>query len=206
MVWHYLRIRRRGIRLLCIRNRPAQSSAANLAGRTDRNEAPEVADINGNYFQSNLPSGIFAMQSLEHLDISMIEYLNISLPTHLELPNLKHFVAFNSQLYGYLPVSWNTPNLESLILNDNQFTGQLPYNDIGKMLSLKQLMLQNNKLYGNFPLNFGDLHQLTDLSLIQGESSRLCPFFPSTWDTMFSLVNVSLCAYDKKYTIGNGSI
>ena len=135
------------------------------------------------------------MQSLEHLDISMIEYLNISLPTHLELPNLKHFVAFSSQLYGYLPVSWNTPNLESLILNDNQFTGQLPYNDIGKMLSLKQLMLQNNKLYGNFPLNFGDLHQLTDLSLIQGESSRLCPFFPSTWDTMFSLVNVSLCAY-----------
>ena len=151
--------------------------------------------LSGNYFQSNLPSGIFAMQSLEYLDISMIEYLNMSLPTHLELPNLKHFIAFSSQLYGYLPVNWNTPNLESLILNDNQFTGQLPYNDIGKMFNLKQLMLQNNNLYGNFPVNFGDLHQLTDLSLIQEETSRLCPFFPSTWDTMFSLVNVSLCAY-----------
>ena len=136
------------------------------------------------------------MQSLEYLDISTNEYLNMSLPTgHLELPNLKHFIAFRSQLYGYLPVSWNTPNLESLILNDNQFIGQLPYIDIGKMFNLKQLMLQNNNLYGNFPVNFGDLHQLTDLFLIQGESSRLCPFFPSTWDTMFSLVNVSLCAY-----------
>ena len=150
--------------------------------------------LSGNYFQSYLPSGIFAMQSLEYLDISMIEDLNMTLPTQLELPKLTHFIAFSSRLYGYLPSSWNTPNLESLILNDNQFTGQIPY-DIGKLLSLKQLMLQNNQLFGNFPSNFGDLHQLTDLSLIQEGFSRFCPFFPSSWETMFSLVNVSLCAY-----------
>lgn len=64
------------------------------------------------------------MQSLEYLDISMMDYLNMSLPTHLELPKLTHFIAYSSQLYGYLPVSWNTPNLEILVLNNNQFTGQ----------------------------------------------------------------------------------
>ena len=79
------------------------------------------------------------MQSLEYLDISMIEYLNITLPTQLELPKLTHFIASNSWLYGYLPSTWHTPNLESLLLNDNQFTGQIP-NDIGKLLSLRQLI------------------------------------------------------------------
>lgn len=64
------------------------------------------------------------MQSLEYLDISMMDYLNMSLPTHLELPKLTHFIAYSSQLYGYLPVSWSTPNLEILVLNNNQFTGQ----------------------------------------------------------------------------------
>lgn len=150
--------------------------------------------LSGNLFQSNFPSGIFAMQSLEYLDISMTGSLNMTLPTHLELPELTHFIAFRSQLYGYLPVTWNTPKLEILELNNNRFTGQVPY-DIGKILGLKQLMLQDNQLFGNFPINFGDLHQLTDLSLIQMQYSRFCPFFPSTWNTMFSLVNVSLCAY-----------
>ena len=46
----YLRIHRRVLRLLCIRDRPAQSSAANLTGRTDRNEVPKVADIKWQLF------------------------------------------------------------------------------------------------------------------------------------------------------------
>ncbi|XP_065887599.1 uncharacterized protein [Dysidea avara] len=155
--------------------------------------------LTGNYLEySNFQTGLFTMQTLEVLDISMITDLNITLPTRLEMANLQYLYAYDSQLNGPLPETWNTPKLQGIVLNDNYLTGQLPVG-ISKITGLKQLMLQNNKLFGNFPPDYGNLHQLTDLSLVQLIDStpyrRLCSFLPSSWETMFSLVNVSLCAF-----------
>ena len=128
------------------------------------------------------------------MDISEIYLLNITLPTRLELPNLQQLCASNCRLQGYLPTTWNTPSLESLILDLNDLIGRLP-DDIGKCTGLKQLMLQNNRLTGNFPGSYGDLYQLVNLSLIQSQYGGLCGPMPDTWETMFSLENVSLCAF-----------
>ncbi|XP_065887387.1 uncharacterized protein [Dysidea avara] len=142
------------------------------------------------------PLGIFAMQTLERLDISEMYLLNISLPTRIELPNLQQLYASESRLLGYLPTTWKTPKLESLMLDSNDFMGRLP-DDISKCTGLKQLMLQRNRLTGNFPGSYGNLHQLVNLSLIQSSTDYrgLCGSMPDTWETMFSLEDVSLCVF-----------
>jgi len=147
---------------------------------------------------SNFPMGIFAIQTLEHLDISYMRYyLNITLPMQMELPNLKDFYASASELNGLFPQTWKTPNLENLVLDDNKLIGYLP-DDLGKSINLKQLILQNNQLTRNFPPSYGDLHQLVNLSLVQSSSSQyrgLCSSLPSTWETLFSLERVSFCTF-----------
>ena len=140
--------------------------------------------------------GILAMQNLEYLDISD-NYLNLTLPMKIQLPNLKHFYASDALLIGYFPQSWETPKLENLVLNSNELMGYLP-DDLGKSTNLKQLLLQDNQLTRNFPPSYGDLHQLVNLSLVQSSSTQyrgLCSSLPSTWEAMFSLERVSLCTF-----------
>jgi len=137
------------------------------------------------------------MQTLEYLDISQMFYLNISLPNKMNLPNLQKLYISFSNLHGYLPTTWNAPKLETLMLDSNMLMGRLP-DDISKCTGLKQLMLQDNRLTGNFPRSYGDLHQLVNLSLIQSSTNQyrgLCSPMPSDWETMISLVDVSLCVF-----------
>jgi len=152
--------------------------------------------IADNYIQSHgFPQGIFAIQTLEYLDISNIYTLSISLPNELILPNLQQLHAFKSQIKGLMPTTWNTPKLESIQLQNNNLEGFLP-EDIGKIASLKELMVQGNELTRNFPPNYGDLHQLVNLSLVQSSHTEyrgLCSSIPDTWQTMFSLEQVSIC-------------
>ena len=156
--------------------------------------------VANNYIQSHgFPEGIFAIQTLEYLDISNIYTLSISLPNELILPNLQQLIAFKSQIKGLLPTTWNTPKLENIRLDGNNLQGYLP-EDIGKITGLKELMLQGNELTRNFPPNYGDLHQLVNLSLVQSSHTQyrgLCSSIPDTWQTMFSLEQVSICIIGK---------
>ena len=68
-------------------------------------------------------------------------------------------------LQGNFPTTWNTPKLENLVLNHNYLTGPLS-DDIGKCASPKQLIFPDNKISGNFPENYGNLHQLVSLNLL----------------------------------------
>ena len=154
--------------------------------------------ITDNYISSrDFPEGIFAIQTLEYLDISNMYALNISLPREMSLPNLQQLYASRSQINGQLPLTWNTPKLENLFLDGNNLIGFLP-DDIGKITTLKQLMLQENQLTRNFPQSFGDLHQLVNLSLVQSSHTQyrgLCSGIPDSWQAMFSLEHVSLCVF-----------
>ena len=154
--------------------------------------------LRGNNIRAEgFPMGIFAMQTLEYLDISHMLHLNITLPSKMNLPSLQQLYISSSNLYGYLPTSWNAPKLENLVLDSNYLTGRLP-DEISKCTGLKQLMLQDNRLTGNFPGSYGNLHQLVSLSLIQSSATQyrgLCSPMPSTWNTMFSLEEVSLCVF-----------
>ena len=157
--------------------------------------------VSENYITGkSFPMEIFTMQTLEHLDISLMYSLNISLPAEMKLPNLKHLYASKSRLSGYFPQIWDTPKLEDLVLDNNELIGYIP-SDLGKSINLKQLMLQGNTMssYRDFPSNYGDLHQLVNLSLIQVESFQhktLCATIPTTWEAMVSLENISLCLWD----------
>ena len=157
--------------------------------------------LSKNYIaRKGFPMEIFSMQTLEHLDISFMRNLNITLPTQMKLANLKYLYASRSQLNGYFPQTWDTPRLEDLVLDSNELIGYIP-SDLGKSVNLKQLMLQGNMLssYRDFPTSYGDLHQLVNLSLLQVQSfehKTLCATIPTTWEAMTSLQHVSLCLWD----------
>jgi len=152
--------------------------------------------LKGNSFRAEgFPTEIFTMQTLEYLDISYLFYFNFTLPSKINLPNLQHLHATRGNLHGYLPTTWNTPKLESLVLDSNYLKGRLP-EEISKCTALKQLMLEDNRLTGSFPASYGQLYQLVNLSLVQSPAMKfggLCSTLPNNWDTLFSLVDVSLC-------------
>ena len=157
--------------------------------------------VTENYItEKGFPLEIFTMQTLEHLDISLMNSLNISLPAEMKLSNLKHLYGSRSRLSGNFPQTWDTPKLQDLVLDNNELIGYIPL-DLGKSINLKQLMLQGNTMssYRDFPSNYGDLHQLVNLSLLQVESFQhktLCATIPTTWEAMISLERVSLCLWD----------
>ena len=149
---------------------------------------------------AGFPVKIFAMQTMEKLDISFMRSLNITLPSQMKLANLKHLYASKSQLNGYFPQMWDTPILEDLALDNNELIGYIP-SDLGKSVNLKQLMLQGNMLssYRDYPSIYGDLHRLVNLSLLQVQSFQhktLCATIPTSWKAMTSLEHVSLCLWD----------
>ncbi|XP_065920628.1 uncharacterized protein [Dysidea avara] len=150
--------------------------------------------IAANYIgSSDFPEGIFAIQTLEYFDASYMHSFNISLPRELSLPNLQQLHASKSKITGLLPITWNTPKLENILLDGNNLEGYLP-DGIGKIAGLKELKLQENRLTGNFPQSYGNLHQLVNLSLVQS-SHTLCPGIPDTWQAMFSLEYASICVF-----------
>ena len=157
--------------------------------------------VSENYISGKeFPLGIFTMQTLEHLDVSNMYTLNITLPAQMKLPNLKHLYASSSQVNGNFPQTWDTPMLEDLVMDNNDLVGYIP-SDLGKNVALKQIMLQGNMMssYRDFPSNYGNLSQLVNLSLLQVESFQhktLCATIPTSWESMTSLEHVSLCLWD----------
>lgn len=60
--------------------------------------------VSENYIAgTGFPMEIFTIQTLEHLDISFMYSLNITLPAQMKMPNLKYLYASRSQLSGDFP-------------------------------------------------------------------------------------------------------
>ncbi|KAL5807744.1 hypothetical protein ACOSQ3_028435 [Xanthoceras sorbifolium] len=114
-------------------------------------------------------------------------------------PNLEHFSARNSNLFGRIPSEigalsklkyldmtannltgalppeiGNLTNLVQLYLSRNNLTGTIPP-EIGNLTNLVELYLYDNILTGSIPLTLLRLTKLTDLSLRSNQLSGLLP-------------------------------
>ncbi|KAL5790077.1 hypothetical protein ACOSQ2_004965 [Xanthoceras sorbifolium] len=100
-------------------------------------------------------------------------------------PNLEHFSARNSNLFGRITseigalsklkfLDMGENNLTDLILSSNQLSGLLPQN-LGNLKSLIFLNVSNNNLIGPIPSTFGHLSNLTFLYLDSNQFNSSIP-------------------------------
>ncbi|KAH7865971.1 hypothetical protein Vadar_013745 [Vaccinium darrowii] len=139
-----------------------------------------------NQLEGGLPKSFGKLSHLQHLDLSGNQ-LEGGLP--ISFGNLSHlqslYLSVNNlteELHELLQkLSGAKKSLQILALSDNQLTGPLP--DFTRFSMLTLLYLDNNRLSGSFPQNFGNLPSLVGLYLsgnqITGSLPDLSSVFPS---------------------------
>jgi Leucine rich repeat len=70
---------------------------------------------------------------------------------------LKWLNLYNNSFSGTIPLNWNLANLFLLDLGQNQLSGRIPDDWVTDMVDLSILYLNNNRLSGSFPANFGTI-------------------------------------------------
>ncbi|XP_059453985.1 piriformospora indica-insensitive protein 2-like [Corylus avellana] len=96
----------------------------------------------------------------------------------------------NPGLIGQIPASFGARlvKLQSLVLLENGLTGELPVN-IGNLIKLKRLVLSGNSLSGRIPGSFGVLTQLLIFDLSR---NKLSGSLPLTIEGLTSLLKLDL--------------
>ena len=130
--------------------------------------------IDGNMYNSSLPSDIAQLPNLEYLYAgfcslqggfefltSMQKIIELwvddnpslkgTIPSGIgNLSNLASFSASNCGLTGTIPTEIGTTNMIQMWLNDNYLTGEIP-SEIANLMTLKILDVQHNDLRGQMP-------------------------------------------------------
>jgi len=117
--------------------------------------------IYGNRF-SGVPLSLWKLEAVTSLWISDNIFTGYSLPSTIDMPNLKKLVMVNSQFGGSIPESfYNLTSLEVMNLGQNNFNGTLS-SRIGQLQNLNFILLIDNRFTGTIPESIGNL---TDLGL-----------------------------------------
>jgi hypothetical protein len=123
----------------------------------------------------SIPSEIFRLTNLEHLDFSSSS-LTGTLPSELGLlQNLTYLDVSDSNLQGTIPTELgNMIQLKSLTLYLNKVSGTIP-SEIGKLKQMSYIYLDTNDLYGVIPSEICLLVNLVELGF---SNNRLSGQFP----------------------------
>lgn len=173
--------------------------------------------ITGNYWFPHLSQDFSAaslfsnIAELPNLKVLSLVSLGLEGPLPSEIGGLLSLEILNvtSNMFdGSIPKEMSfIRNLQTLILDHNRFEGEIP-DWIGSLPALRVLSVKNNSLSGSFPRAFSsmvnlralvltannlsgevpELHNLTNLQVLDLESNNLGPNFPSVPKKLVSLV------------------
>nr|XP_048317966.1 probable LRR receptor-like serine/threonine-protein kinase At3g47570 [Ziziphus jujuba var. spinosa] len=110
-----------------------------------------------------------SLTNCTYLRVLLMSFNNFQLTLHKSIGNLstelQQFVMGENWIHGSIPNEiGNLINLEILGIEQNQLTGSIP-NSIGKLQKLNLIYLNNNKLSGIVPSSLGNLTRLSRLYL-----------------------------------------
>ncbi|CAL0311723.1 unnamed protein product [Lupinus luteus] len=120
--------------------------------------------VGENKLSGMLPSILFNMSSLITIAATLNQF-NGSLPSNMfhNLPNLQAFGVGGNQISGPIPISiTNASVLQLLDIGFNYFVGQVP--NLGRLLDIEFIDLENNRLGSNSTNDFDFLEPLTNCS------------------------------------------
>ncbi|KAK1404903.1 putative LRR receptor-like serine/threonine-protein kinase [Heracleum sosnowskyi] len=141
-----------------------------------------------------LPSEFAKLAYLQELELAQ-NNINGTIPfTFGQLP-LKTLGLLDNRISGSIPREIaNISMLEELIIEDNQLGGTLPP-ELGRLRSLRRLLLSSNNFTGTIPESFSALKNLSDFTIDGSGLSGKIPDFIGNW-TKLTILNLQGTSMD----------
>ncbi|CAK9172816.1 unnamed protein product [Ilex paraguariensis] len=135
-------------------------------------------DLSFNNFSGKIPENLKGLKKLEFLDLSYNGFAQCGVPLFLaEMPSLREVYLSGNLLGGQIPEIWdNLGGILGIGLSEVGLVGNIP-SSMGMFLrNLSYLGLDNNKLEGMVPEEFGALESVNELNLENNNLSGRVPF------------------------------
>ena len=135
-------------------------------------------DLSFNGFYGKIPDGLSGLQRLEFLDLSFNRFGNFGVPLFLaEMPKLKEVYLSGNLLRGQIPEIWEKlGGILGIGLSNLGLVGNIPVSMGVHLRKLCYLGLDNNKLEGTVPVEFGLLKFVNEINLENNSLSGRVPF------------------------------
>jgi len=141
-------------------------------------ESSHLADLqlHGNFLTGCIPEEIYALSSLQNMNLAINKLTGTISNAIGNLRNLKGIHLFKNKFHGTIPNEiGNLEYLRFCNLFENALTGSLP-TYFGKLHQLTQLHLSLNPLTGNIPTEIGKMEGLEKIFLEGNMLSGTIPF------------------------------
>ncbi|GMN49012.1 hypothetical protein TIFTF001_018189 [Ficus carica] len=138
-------------------------------------------DLSSNGFSGKIPDSFGALKKLQFLDLSFNRFGNFRVPMFLsEMTKLKEVYLSGNHLGGRIPEVWeHLGNVLRIGFSDMGLEGNIPASMGVFLRNLSYLGLDNNKLEGTVPQEFGLLESVGEINLENNSLSGRV-FFPSS--------------------------
>ncbi|KAM7253721.1 hypothetical protein ACFE04_031403 [Oxalis oulophora] len=156
-------------------------------------------DLSSNGFNGKIPESLQNLQKLEFLDVSYNRFGNFGVPVFIsKMPRLKEMYFSGNNLGGQIPEIWDSlGGILGIGFSNMGLIGNIPASMGLHLKSLCYLGLDNNKLEGSVPLEFGSLESVSEINLENNKLSGRVPFTGSKLKVKLKLSgNSGLCVDD----------
>lgn len=135
-------------------------------------------DLSSNAFSGKIPGSLSNLQCLEFLDLSFNRFGNYGVPLFLaEMPRLKEVYLSGNLLGGDIPEIWEKlGGILGIGFSGMGLVGGIPASMGVHLRNLCYLGLDNNKLEGKVPEEFGSLEFVSEINLEKNNLSGRVPF------------------------------
>lgn len=135
-------------------------------------------DMSCNGFTGKIPESLKTMKKLEFLDMSFNRFGNFGVPLFLsEMPRLREVYLSGNRLGGKIPEIWNhLGGVTGIGFSGMGLIGNIPASMGVHLRSLCYLGLDDNKLEGTVPEEFGLLEFINEINLENNSLSGRVPF------------------------------
>ncbi|XP_075100358.1 uncharacterized protein LOC107789356 [Nicotiana tabacum] len=135
-------------------------------------------DFSYNKLSGKIPQSLKGLKSLEFLDLSYNHFTNSGIPLFLaEMPSLREVYLSGNLLGGQIPEIWeNLGVIVGIGLSKTGLIGNIPASMGVFLKKICYLGLDNNKLEGTLPEEFGALEHVNELHLQNNNLSGKLPF------------------------------
>lgn len=135
-------------------------------------------DLSYNNLEGKIPDNLKNLQCLEFLDLGFNKLGNYGVPLFLgEMPNLREVYLSGNPLGGAIPEIWeNLGGILGIGLAEVGLIGNIPSSMGVYLRNVSYIGLDNNKLEGTVPQEFGLLEHVNELNLRNNQLSGRIPF------------------------------